>query len=298
MSAVNLYKEDRKNSLISYGITLLVHAALFLLLWFAVIMPPDPPLTDMGGSGMLISLGEENMGGPDLIPVEEITTDPQPPQPEQPVEEQQTLTQDAEDAPEIEAKKDEKKKTEVKKVEDKKTEVKKTPEKKIEKPVEQPRKVDERALFKKKNNAGTSSGHGDGEIPGNEGHPDGDPNGSPDGNGQPGNGGNGSGYGTGNGVGNGSGDGVGSFELRGRSLSRRPDITENSRETGKVVVSIVVDRNGKVIKATPGQKGSTTLSPTLLEKAKQGAFDARFSPKPDGPEEQYGTITFVFKFKQ
>jgi periplasmic protein TonB len=86
--------------------------------------------------------------------------------------------------------------------------------------------------------------------------------------------------------------------LRGRSLSRRPDITDNSRETGKVVVAIVVDRTGKVIKATPGQKGTTTLSPVLLEKAKQGALDARFSPKPDGPEEQYGTMTFVFRFKQ
>ncbi|MFN5885926.1 MAG: energy transducer TonB, partial [Bacteroidota bacterium] len=59
----------------------------------------------------------------------------------------------------------------------------------------------------------------------------------------------------------------------------------------------VVDRNGRVIKATPGQKGTTTLSPVLLEKAKQGALETRFSTRSDGPEEQYGTITFIFRFK-
>jgi hypothetical protein len=86
--------------------------------------------------------------------------------------------------------------------------------------------------------------------------------------------------------------------LKGRSLQRRPDVSDNTRETGKVVVSIIVDRTGKVIKAIPGQKGTTTLNPALLEKAKQGAMDTRFSAKPDGPEEQYGTITFVFRYKQ
>jgi hypothetical protein len=295
MNAATLYKDNRKNSIISYSVTVVVHAGILLLLWFFVIMPPNPPLSDPGGSGMLISLGEENMGGPDLIPVEEIISEPEPPQPEQQTNDAQTITQDNQDAPEIE-KTEATKETVVKKI-DAKKEVKKT-EKKIEKPVDVPRKVDQQSLFKKKNNAGQSSGSGDGTIPGNEGKADGDPNGSPDGNGKAGNGGNGEGYGTGDGIGNGSSDGVGTYELRGRSLSRRPDITENSRETGKVVVSIVVDRNGKVIKATPGQKGTTTLSPVLLEKSKQGALEARFSPKPDGPEEQYGTITFVFRFKQ
>lgn len=292
MEAVNLYKEDRKHSIISYTVTIIVHVAILLALWFMVIMPPNPPLSDAGGSGSLISVGFEDMGGPDPMPVENIA-EPTPPQPETPVEENPILTQDNQDAPVTEAKEEKKeiKKTEVKK------EIKKV-DKKIEKPVEQPRKVDERALFKKKTNTGVSSGSGTGEIPGNEGKPDGDPNGRPDGNGKPGNGGDGEGYGTGNGVGNGAGDGVGNYELRGRSLQRRPDINDNSRETGKVVVAIVVDRNGKVIRATPGQKGTTTLSPILLEKAKLGAMDARFSPKPDGPEEQYGTMTFIFRFKQ
>jgi len=242
----------------------------------------------------MVSLGDENMGGPDLIPVEQITPQPQPPQPEPQVDENPVLTQESEEATEV-AKREEKKETEIKKVEPKK-DIKK-PEKKIEKPVEKPRVVDERALFKKKT-TDKAAGHGEGEAPGNEGKKDGVADGNPDGNGKPGNGGEGEGYGTGTGVGNGDKDGIGTYELRGRSLQRRPDINDNSRETGKIVVAIVVDRNGKVIKATPGQKGTTNLTPSLLEKAKQGALDARFSAKPDGPEEQYGTMTFIFRFKQ
>ncbi|MEI6507250.1 MAG: hypothetical protein WCO54_02130 [Bacteroidota bacterium] len=295
MSAADLYQEDRKHSIISYTVTIVFHAAILILLWYFVIMPPNPPLSEAGGSGSLISIGFENEGGPNPLPTDEAIAQPTPPEPEPQVDEKPVITQETEEAPEV-AKKEEVKETVVKKTETKKV-VKKV-EKKIEKPVEVPRKVDEHALFKKKNNTGTNPGSGSGEIPGNEGRADGDPNGRPDGNGKPGNGGNGEGFGTGNGVGNGNGDGIGTYELHGRSLQRRPDVNDNSRETGKVIVSIVVDRNGKVIKATPGQKGTTTLSPVLLEKAKLGAMEARFSPKPDGPEEQYGTMTFIFRFKQ
>jgi len=295
MNTAELYqKESKKNNIISSSVTLTVHAVFLLLLWYFVIMPPNPPLSEAGGSGSLISIGFENMGGPDPIPVEAATSE-QTPQPETPMEETPTLTQETEEAPEI-VKKEEKIETVIKKIEHPKEVVKL--EKKIEKPIEKPREVDKHALFKKNTNTGVTNGSGTGEIPGNQGIENGDPNGRPDGNGKPGNGGDGEGYGTGNGVGNGNGDGVGTYELRGRSLQRKPDVNDNSRETGKVIVSIVVDRNGKVIKATPGQKGTTTLSPTLLEKAKQGALDARFSPKPDGPEEQYGTMTFIFRFKQ
>jgi hypothetical protein len=63
------------------------------------------------------------------------------------------------------------------------------------------------------------------------------------------------------------------------------------------VVRIVVNRNGEVIKAVPGQVGSTTTEPSLLQKSKEGAMRTKFSGRDDGPDEQYGTMTFVFKFK-
>ena len=81
-------------------------------------------------------------------------------------------------------------------------------------------------------------------------------------------------------------------------MKKLPSIEDNSKSIGKVVVRIVVDRDGNVVKAVPGQPGSTTIENALLEKAKQGALQTKFSPKSDGPEEQYGYITFVFRFRQ
>lgn len=281
MSDASLNNQEQRNKIFGYVGTTLIHALLLLLLWWLVLSPPDPPL-EYGGMGLTMALGEENMGGPSDVPV----TDPSVPEPTPPVEEteQPVATQDVEEAPAVVAPK-----------EVKKTEIKKPVEKPIEKPIEQPRRPDEKSLFKKRTNSADASGHGDGDAPGNQGAPDGDPNGDPNGNGY-GNGGNGSGTGTGSGTGPGSVDGL-TYELKGRSLSRRPNIEDNSKETGKVVVSIVVDRTGRVTKAMPNQRGTTTLSPILLAKAKQAALDTRFSPNPNAPEEQFGTITIVFKFR-
>jgi protein TonB len=114
----------------------------------------------------------------------------------------------------------------------------------------------------------------------------------------------GSGDGTGSGVGDGKDDGKGNapgigqgkggFDLRGRSLVNKPDRLTDATEEGIVVVEIVVDANGKVIKATPGQRGSTTFSSNLYAKARQAALTAKFSPRSDGAGEQRGTYTFVF----
>jgi hypothetical protein len=49
-----------------------------------------------------------------------------------------------------------------------------------------------------------------------------------------------------------------------------------------------------VIKATPGAKGSDTNSTNLFNKSKKAALKTKFSPNPNAPAEQYGTLTFVF----
>jgi periplasmic protein TonB len=277
MESAQLKKEEQQNKWIGYGTTTAIHVILLLILWWAMLHPPDPPL-EYGGMELSMAMGQPDMGGPSDVPVE--TPTPVVPVPETPVE-QQVVTQDLEDVG-----------VTAKRVEDpKKVDVKKPVEKPIEKPIEKPRVADERALFKKKTTNAADGGHGSGDVTGNQGQENGDPNGSPDGNGT----GNGLG---GTGGGSGNTDGFGSFDLAGRTLADKPHVTDNSRETGKVVVGITVDRNGKVIKVQPGIKGTTNLSPILLEKARQGALQARFSAKPDGPEEQYGTMTFVFRFKQ
>ncbi|MBI2269903.1 MAG: hypothetical protein HYU69_06030 [Bacteroidetes bacterium] len=118
-----------------------------------------------------------------------------------------------------------------------------------------------------------------------------------DGNGKAGDGdgqgkGNGDGPGEGNNVGPGKGPG---YSLRGRKLLQRPQLLDESQEEGIVVVEIVVDETGKVIEATPGQRGSTTTSSYLYTLARQAAKTAKFNVSPDGAKEQKGTYTFVFR---
>jgi hypothetical protein len=120
------------------------------------------------------------------------------------------------------------------------------------------------------------------------------------GNGNTGGSGNGDkqgvGDGPGNGIGNGTpgGPGGGGYDLRGRNLLKKPDIMTDSEEEGVVVVEIIVDETGKVVKATPGARGSTTTSSRLFAKARGAAFQAKFNPSPEGIKEQRGTYTFVF----
>jgi periplasmic protein TonB len=115
----------------------------------------------------------------------------------------------------------------------------------------------------------------------------------------------GSGNGTNTGVGDGNdaeegnspyhgAGGNGGPDLKGRKLLQKPDRLTDATEEGIVVVEIIVDETGKVIKATPGQRGTTTFSEKLYSKARQAAKQARFNPSPDGTKEQRGTYTFVF----
>ena len=77
----------------------------------------------------------------------------------------------------------------------------------------------------------------------------------------------------------------------------KPRLEESSQETGKVVIEVVVDKDGNVTSANGPFRGSTTSAPVLVSKEKQAALQAKFSKSPTGVEEQRGTITFVFKFE-
>lgn len=94
-------------------------------------------------------------------------------------------------------------------------------------------------------------------------------------------------------TGGGSGDGV-NYDLTGRSMVKVKKPNNPTQEDGKVVVEIVVDKNGKVIRATPGARGSSTTNPTLYKISKEAALEARFNVKADAPAEQKGTMTFVY----
>lgn len=134
--------------------------------------------------------------------------------------------------------------------------------------------INQNALFRKRSdNSGGSEGVTQGT--GNQGKPGGDPN-STRYDGEPGNGGSG-------------------WKLEGRGLvGAKPMLNYSSNEQGKNVVKIWVDRNGKVVRAEPNQRGSTITKPYFAKKAKEAAQDFRFTAKPDASELQIGYVTCVF----
>ena len=112
--------------------------------------------------------------------------------------------------------------------------------------------------------------------------------------------GGGTGNGTGTGSGNNNGPGHGSmgngdWYLSGRGIVKKPVIHDQIQEEGKVVVDIIVGRDGKVVRATANLGESTTSSSDLIDRAVKAAYDATFTPKQDATVEQKGFLTFVFR---
>jgi len=84
------------------------------------------------------------------------------------------------------------------------------------------------------------------------------------------------------------------YSLAGRTALYLHSPKDYFKEEGKVVVTIKVDKNGKVIMAMPGAKGTNTTNKQLLAIAKKAALECKFSPNPNGPAEQMGSIEFDF----
>ena len=93
----------------------------------------------------------------------------------------------------------------------------------------------------------------------------------------------------------GSGSGTGGYGLSGRNLASKGKVQQECNQEGRVVVRIVVDRNGKVISANPGVRGTTNNDPCLLEPAKKTAFLHRWNPDSKAPDQQVGFVVVNFK---
>jgi TonB family protein len=265
-----------------------IHGLIFLILLFFMLRSSIPPFPDAAGGsgGVLVNIGYVESASGEIQPMSEnITENPNPEKiREQPkVEEEKILTSTDAEAPVVKTTD----KKETKKNIKKDTKVPVLTEKKIAVPV---RTVDPRSLYQGKNTSSTSQGTAKSGS-GDQGDPQGDPYSK-----YTGKNGNGNGPGEGDGTGSGKGPGNGgiSFDLAGRRLVRKPSIDDKSQETGRVVVSITVDKGGNVTEARPGARGSTTTSSYLFGKAKEAAMKAKFSPNPDGADIQKGTMTFVF----
>ena len=103
--------------------------------------------------------------------------------------------------------------------------------------------------------------------------------------------GEGSGKGSG---GEGGGSGI-SFSLAGRGSKSLPGPTATSPENGNIVVEIRVDQEGNVVSAKAGVRGTTLWDTNLWRRCEQAAKKSKFTAKPDAPELDPGTITYIFR---
>lgn len=282
--------EENKNRTVSALITAAVMALLFLFLILFNIITPNPPFPESGGGGggMEINFGtyNEGTGNVESNGIGDATS----------------VVEQAETTPPVENNTKEEVYTsengeEVKMEENKpKTQNNVTVIKPI---VEKPReKTAAEILADKFNKNKGKNGGGDGNSghAGNDGSPDGNPN-------THGTGGTGGGTGGGDGTGDGPGTGPGSgpgkgkfgFDLKGRAVVNPPTLPKDTKEEGKVVVEITVDKNGNVTEANPNGRGTTTSSAVLKAKARQAALATKFNVSGQF-EEQTGTITIVFAF--
>ncbi len=273
---------ENTNKPLAWILTVVFHALILGALFLIVLRTPIPPYPMVGGgSGLEVNFGnsDEGMGDvqseefldvntKDLSAIEsEVTQKTGTNQSDDNV-----VTQDFEEAPAVPASK-------------KNEATQPAPVVKINDPV-----VNPRALYKKSSKGGGSS-EGETGKPGDQGHPDGSLY-SKNHYGQPG---SGDGTGSGFGVGTGSGNGIGpTFDLSGRTQISLPKPEYRANEAGKVVVRIWVNKQGEVVRAEAGAKGTNTSSITLQRLAQQAALKAKFSPNPNAPEEQKGTITYHF----
>jgi protein TonB len=284
------------------GITIGIHSLILLCLLWYQLTPPDPPYKENEG-GVTVNFGTSEVGSGEeqpfsLTPIDANFSAESPPPSESSSQEsapsENLVTQDMEEAPSLPSSPEPKPIQPVKPAVD---------ESALFKPSTKPNNtnsskpasnatadarpaVDENALFKpgafgKPNN---SRGDGTGGGQGDQGKPNGDPNSR-----------NYEGDGTGFGTGSGNGLGDGNVQLSGRKLRYKPQVTDRSQATGKVIVTIKVDRNGKVVDAYFSQLGSTTSDPGLVKTSIEAARKYQFDENPAASELQTGKIIFIYK---
>ncbi|WP_179020871.1 energy transducer TonB [Winogradskyella forsetii] len=98
--------------------------------------------------------------------------------------------------------------------------------------------------------------------------------------------------------GSGPGKGGVGYGLGGRGKPSRQIFEQDCNEYGLVVVRIEVNRQGKVIKAQPGIRGTTNTHPCLLEPAKKIAMSHKWPSDPDAPTTQVGFVSINFDVGQ
>jgi len=269
------YKEENnypKAIAISTGIL-----AVLLALSFFIAIGTFKPAEEAGMGGMVVNYGTAVEGmGTDVNSIAEPSADPnannQPPDkvvPDQKVTPTKSVqsavkevaTQNTEEAVSVNTKKTDKPANPTAAVVDKKP----------AKPT-----VNQNALYKGKSNKGTGKGDGTGTTPGNQGSANGDPLANN--------------YGEG-------GSGFGSTPIALRRFTNLVTPTDDGQKTGKIAVRITINKQGIVVDAVPGVKGTTLQDLGLWAKCKEAVMGARLNQSDSAPDLQVGVVIFNFKVK-
>lgn len=298
MTSIDSY--NKKKSLF---ITTAVYGAFLLLLFFIRFWPPYNPENNValaeggGGGGVTVNFGDSDLGSGANYKSEvlEVTNQAKQTPAKAATPDESIITQEnsatADDDVVIAPKEKPKKQTQTIK-----PETKPVPEK----PKVSNSTNDALSSIMKGSNKG---GDGDDKVAGNKGKAGGSlSSGGYYGTGGSG-GGTGGGNGTGSGIGTGSGYGAGSgggtgggsgYSLGNRKALSKPAPKYNCDESGKVVVEVTVDQNGRTISATPGIKGTTNLAKCLLDQAKIAAMNTKWDADSNAPAKQVGKIIYNF----
>jgi len=293
---------DTRHKKKSFTLTTILLSVLLLLLFYVGLTYMDPPIEN----GITVNFGTMEFGIGEKQHLTKIKPQPAEPvkeivekevveekpaaQPEEIAEEDVTekatekvLTQEDEESIRIKQQEAAKREAEEaarkaqEKVEELARQQKEAEEKAQREKDAKKEKLDELMGGLNKSDGEVQGGEGDDNMAGDKGQPDGNPYAT-------------SYYGS-----PGSGSGTGGYGLNGRSLLDSGKVQQDCNQEGRVVVEIIVDRNGKVINAKPGVKGTTNNDPCLLKPAKETALLYKWNLDSKAPSQQTGFIVVNFK---
>ncbi|HSR60884.1 MAG TPA: hypothetical protein VLL47_09020 [Robiginitalea sp.] len=295
---------DTRHKKKSFTLTTVLLSALILLLFYLGLTYFEPPIEN----GITVNFGTMEFGMGDNQPLEPLRR--QQPEPQEQVEEtveaaepvtepepepeaatpeapaEKLLTKESEEAIKIKQAEEAKRKAEdaARKAREEAQRIEREKQAAAEaaRREQEAKKAQLDALMGGLNNAdGTAQGsEGDDNRASDKGQPDGDPYartyyGAP-----------------------GTGTGTGGYGLSGRTRVGYNTVKQDCNQEGRVVVQIVVNRQGQVVQATPGVRGTTNNDPCLLEPARKTAMSYKWNADSKAPDQQIGFVVVNFKLGQ
>jgi len=269
------YPKEENNYPKAVAISTAIMVFFLVLSYFIAIGTFQPPV-EAGMGGIVVNYGTSVEGmGTDYTSIEEPSADPNAnnkmpdkvvPTPQTPQEtsvassNKEIQTQNSEEAVSINTKK---------------TKSDAAPNAAVEEKPAKPA-INQNALYKGKANKGTGGGDGTGSTPGNQGSINGDPLSTN--------------YGEG-------GSGFGDTPIALRRFTNLVTPRDDGQKTGKIAVRLSINKDGIVINAVPGVKGTTLNDRELWEKCRQAVMGARLNQSDNAPDVQVGVVVFNFKVK-